>query len=109
MGGSAGAVTSAAMSWRLLVRPEAERDLFAARDWYERKRPGLGEEFLDEVTLAMFELERAPEVPRLYFRKFRRLRLRRFPYKLFYQMEDRAVIVFRVLHAHQAHERGLPD
>lgn len=97
------------MSWRLFVRPEAERDLFAARDWYEHRRLGLGDEFLDEVTLAMLELERTPELPRLYFRKFRRVRLRRFPYKLFYQVEDDVVIVFRVLHAHQAHERGLPD
>lgn len=97
------------MGWRLFVRPDAERDLFAARDWYERKRPGLGGEFLDEFTLAMIELERAPDLPRLYFGKFRRLRFRRFPYKLFYQVQDEAVIVFRVLHAHQAHERGLSD
>lgn len=48
-----------------LVWPEAERDLFAARDWYEHRRLGLGDEFLDEVTLAMTELERAPELPRL--------------------------------------------
>ncbi len=41
------------MSWRLFVRPEAERDLGAARDWYDHRRSGLGEGFLDEVTLAM--------------------------------------------------------
>ena len=93
----------------MLVRPEAERDLFAARDWYELKRRGLGDEFLDEVTLTMLELERSPELPRLYFRKFRRLRLPRFPYKLFYQVHGERVIVFRMLHAHQAHGQSLPD
>ncbi len=95
------------MSWSVYVRPEAERDLLAARDWYDRRRPGLGDEFLDEVTLALLQLERNPELPRLYFQQFRRVRLRRFPYKLFYQVHGERVIVFRVLHGRQAHERGL--
>lgn len=95
------------MSWRLSVRPEAERDLAVARDWYESKRAGLGGEFLDEVTLAMLELERAPELPRLYFGAFRRLRLQRFPHKLFYQVHGDRVVVFRVLHARQSHSSEL--
>ena len=35
------------MKWLMLVRPEAEQDLAAARDWYDGKRTGLGDEFLD--------------------------------------------------------------
>ncbi len=97
------------MSWKVFVRPEAERDLLAARDWYDRRRAGLGDEFLDEVTLALLELERNPELPRLYFRKFRRVRLRRFPYELFYQVHGERVVVFRALHGHQAHEQGLVE
>ena len=33
------------MNRLLLVRPEAEQDLAAARDWYEQRRVGLGDEF----------------------------------------------------------------
>jgi toxin ParE1/3/4 len=95
------------MTRLLLVRPEAEQDLAAARDWYEQKRPGLGEIFLDEVAIAMRELERDSEQAHLYFRNFRRVLLRRFPYKVFYQVFAERVVVFRVLHAKQEHERGL--
>jgi plasmid stabilization system protein ParE len=95
------------MTWLLLVRPEAEQDLAAAQDWYEQKRAGLGDEFLDEVAGAMRELADDPERTRLYYRQFRRVRLRRFPYKVFHQVIGERVLVFRVLHAKQEHERGL--
>ncbi len=75
--------------------------------WYEGKRSGLGGQFLDEVALAMQELGHAPEQTRCYFRKFHRVLLRRFPYKIFYQFIDDRVIVFRVLHAKQNHEPRL--
>jgi plasmid stabilization system protein ParE len=97
------------MSWLLLVRPEAERDLAAACDWYERKRVGLSDEFLDCVVESMRVLEQEPELARLYYRNFRRVRLRRFPYKVFYQVIGGRVVIFRVLHAKQEHIHGLAD
>ena len=95
------------MKWLLLVRPEAERDLAAARDWYEQKSAGLGDEFLDSVAGALRELERNAERSRLYYRNFRRVLLRRFPYKIFYHVIAQRVVIFRVLHAKQDHPRGL--
>lgn len=95
------------MSLLLLIRPEAEQDLMAARDWYDRQRAGLGDEFLDAVALAMIELERDAERRRLYFRDFRRIVLRRFPYKVFYQVMGDRVVVFRVLHASREYQRSL--
>ena len=97
------------MSRLVLVRPEAERDLAAARAWYEQKRAGLGDEFLDDVAWAMRVLERNPELARFYYRNFQRVLLRRFPYKVFYQVSGERVVVFRVLHAKQAHESGLGE
>jgi len=91
----------------LFVRTGAEADLAAARDWYERQRAGLGYEFLDEVARALNELAQAPERPRLYYRNFRRVLLRRFPYKVFYQVIGGRVVIFRVLHAKQDHGPGL--
>lgn len=73
------------MTWLVYVRPESERDLANAQDWYEKKQAGLGGKFLDEVASTMRELESGPERPRLYCRNFRRVLLRRFPYKMFYQ------------------------
>jgi toxin ParE1/3/4 len=96
------------MSWQVLLHAEAEKDLIAARDWYDQKRPQLGDEFLDEVAIAIRQLENAPERERLYFLNFRRELVRRFPFKLFYQVIGDRVIILRVLHAKQSHERSLP-
>lgn len=93
------------MNWIVLVRAEAERDLEAARDWYERKRSGLGGEFLDEFAAAMRALEMNPEREHLYHGQFRRVLFRRFPYKIFYQIIGERIVVFRVLHAKRDHER----
>ena len=95
------------MKWLLLIRPEAEQDLALAHDWYEKKSAGLGEDFLDAISAALREVVHSPERPRLYYRSFRRVLLRRFPYKIFYQVVAQRVVVFRVLHAKQDHPRGL--
>lgn len=91
----------------LFLRPEAERDLVAARDWYDQKRLGLGDEFLDAVALALLELETQAEINRLYHRDFRRALLRRFPYKIFYQIIGDRIVIFRIIHAKQDHAQKL--
>ena len=95
------------MTRLLLVRPEAEQDLAAACSWYDRKRAGLGDEFLDDAATVMRRLGHDAERERLYYRSFRRTLLRRFPYKIFYQIIGDRVVVFRVLHAKQDHTHGL--
>jgi plasmid stabilization system protein ParE len=95
------------VSWLLLVRPEAERDLAEARDWYRREDTRLGDDFLNAVACAMRRLEEGPKRERLYYLNFRRIILRRFPYKIFYQVIGDRVVVFRVLHAKQDHPSRL--
>ncbi len=53
------------MTRPLFLRPEAEQDLAAARDWYDQKRAALGDEFLSAVSLALRELESDSEIQRL--------------------------------------------
>ena len=95
------------MKWGLVIRPRAEADLSAARDWYENERAGLGREFLVEIGDAIENLVKDPERRPDYYRGFRRVLIQRFPYKLFYRLESDQIIVFRVLHAHRDHPRLL--
>ena len=95
------------MKWSVTIRPRAETDLRDAFQWYEAQRPGLGEEFLTEVKRAVSFLEEQPDRRPLYYREFRRLLTRRFPYKLFYRIDGDRVIVFRILHAKRDHRRWL--
>ena len=95
------------MSWRVIIRPNADADLQDARSWYESQRSGLGDELLVEVRSVMRLLEEQPERRPLYYNGFRRLITRRFPYKIFYRIEGDCVIVFRILHAKREHRRQL--
>ena len=95
------------MNWRVIIRPNAEADLREAWAWYESQRAGLGDELLVEIRAAIRLLETDPERRPFYYRDFRRLLARRFPYKLFYRVENGRVIVFRILHAKREHQRRL--
>jgi toxin ParE1/3/4 len=95
------------VSWRVIIRPNAEADLRKAWSWYESQRPSLGDKLLIEIRAAIRLLEEDPERRPIYYRDFRRLLTHRFPYKLFYRIEGDRVIVFRVLHAKREHQRQL--
>ena len=95
------------MNWRVIIRPNAEADLREAWSWYESQRAGLGDELLIEIRTAIRRLETDPERRPFYYRDFRRLLMRRFPYKLFYRVEGERIIIFRILHAKREHQRQL--
>jgi toxin ParE1/3/4 len=95
------------VNWRVIIRSNAEADLTEAWSWYESQRAGLGDELLNEIRHAVSSLETDPKRRPFYYRDFRRLLTRRFPYKLFYRIEGDRVIVFRILHAKRKHQREL--
>ncbi len=50
------------MSWPVVLRPEAEQDLLLARDWYDRQREDLGDEFAAEAGVVFARLESMPHL-----------------------------------------------
>jgi plasmid stabilization system protein ParE len=95
------------LKWPVIIRPGAEADLREARDWYEIRRPGLGDDLLNEIKLAVDRLAENPGCRPVYYNDFRRLMIHRFPFKLFYRLETGRVIVFRILHSKRDHRRFL--
>lgn len=89
------------------IRAAARADLQNAHDWYQERCAGLGDEFLAAIAEALLRLEANPERFPVYYRGFRRALTRRFPYKLFFRIEDDRIIVFRILHGAQDHKRRL--
>jgi toxin ParE1/3/4 len=66
-----------------VIRPEAETDLAAARDWYEDRMAGLGAEFGREVDSVLSVVaERALGFPVIHT-DVRRALIKRFPYGSF--------------------------
>jgi hypothetical protein len=49
------------MAVELILAPEVEQDVSEAYEWYEQRRPGLGEEFLGCVDACIQHVCRSPE------------------------------------------------
>jgi plasmid stabilization system protein ParE len=86
------------MSLPVVLRPEASRDVAAARDYLEARRAGLGQAFLDRLTEALTRIRAMPELHGVVWRSVRASRLRRFTYVVYYRVQDDRVEVLAVMH-----------
>ena len=86
------------MNRTVLVRPEAEADLAAARDWYEDRLPGLGAEFGLQIDSVLSALADRPLTFSVVHRDVRRALVKRFPYGVFFVTSADRTVVLAVLH-----------
>lgn len=86
------------MTNKIYIRPEAERDLADAAAWYEIQRSGLGHRFLDEVNAIFLKISETPLIYPNVHRNTRRALIRRFPFGVYYQVQDSIIVVFAVMH-----------
>ena len=86
------------MSLKVFFRPEAETDIEEAAIWYENQRPGLGDEFLDELRSLCKTISENPAIYPVVHRSTRRALIRRFPFGVYFRIEDEQVIVFAIIH-----------
>lgn len=70
-----------------------------AFDWYEKRRPGLGREFLDAIGTVLKAVTENPLHYSVIHREVRRALPRRFPYKVLYLTQADEVQVIGVVHA----------
>jgi plasmid stabilization system protein ParE len=83
---------------KLIVKPEAEEDLLLAYEWYEIRRPGLGDDFLMSVEATFERIKRNPNEFILKYKEVRRARLNRFPYIILFTKENELLVVLAVIH-----------
>jgi plasmid stabilization system protein ParE len=86
------------MKYLLTVRPEAELDIDATFEYYENQRIGLGHDFLLCVEAAISIIERNPTHYRRIHKELRRIAVHRFPYRIFFFIQDNRIIVTAVFH-----------
>lgn len=80
------------MKYTLSIEPEAEADIEATFRWYEERSKGLGSEFLRAVDAIFASIRRHPLAFPIVYKQMRRALLRRFPYGIFYIVEDSSKI-----------------
>jgi toxin ParE1/3/4 len=99
MGGDPGKGIAVEMTLPLFFRAEIQSDLSDAFDWYEARREGLGMEFLSCVDAAVENIRRNPtQYPVVHRLSIRRALVRRFPYGIFYAVEQDHVLVYALSH-----------
>lgn len=86
------------MTYTLRFLPEVEEDVIGGYVWYEAKLSGLGEEFLRVFYACAGEISRNPLLYPKVYGDFRRRLLRRFPYAIYFMVNDNQIIVFGLFH-----------
>ena len=86
------------MSSAVVIDPEAQDEFDEAYDYYEGRRPGLGEAFADAVQVVLDRIGIMPRMHRAVFGDVRRAIVLRFPYCVYYREESSLVRVISVFH-----------
>lgn len=86
------------MSYRLVVRGSAAKDVLEAFFWYHTMRPQLGDRFLAALKECYDTIEAHPHGYQMRKADFRHAMLRKFPYRVVYEVEGHEVFIYRVIH-----------
>jgi len=86
------------MTFRVRIHAGARDDIREAFDWYEDQSPGLGDQFVTELDRVMSRLSTDPRIYQTVNKEVRRALTRRFPYGIYYLVDEDRVNVLRVLH-----------
>ncbi|HLC16537.1 MAG TPA: type II toxin-antitoxin system RelE/ParE family toxin [Thermodesulfovibrionia bacterium] len=85
----------------IFVKPDAEIDLLEAFEYYEEQVTGLGSEFVRCIDAKIEFIRRNPLSYPKKHNDFRRALVHRFPYGIYYKIEDERIVIFAVLHLKQ--------
>ncbi|MGR3179044.1 MAG: type II toxin-antitoxin system RelE/ParE family toxin [Candidatus Anammoxibacter sp.] len=80
-------------------------DVDLAFKWYEIQRTGLGFDFLDCVEMSLCNILSFPKMYVICYSNFRRCVIRRFPYSIFYTIEDEEIVIHSVFDNRQDPEK----
>jgi plasmid stabilization system protein ParE len=91
------------MQYKLVIKADALEDMAEAIRYYEEQAPGLGQLFLDELIYYFDKIETTPThygfSDEVAGKIFRDVLMRKFPYKLFFELAGNEVTIYAVIHA----------
>jgi plasmid stabilization system protein ParE len=87
------------MNLPLVFQADVRKDIDEAYTWYEDQRLGLGEQFMIEIQSVLDRIERNPELHALIYKDVRHIRVKRFPYAVYYRIEIDRIAVIAVHHS----------
>ncbi len=85
---------------------EADADLKDARAWYDNVRSELGERFAHAVEDTVETIAESPLQFSIVHRKLRRAGVRRFPYSIFFEVQESRIVVIACFHGRRDPAHG---
>lgn len=86
------------MEFRITVLKAALIDLDDAVEWYSKIQPELGKDLVLKFKEALTEIEQKPLLSQELNENFRKINLKRFPYKLVFKIIEQEIIIIAVAH-----------
>lgn len=89
------------MDCKLILKPEAEKDIRKAMAWYNEQNKNLPDILLNIIDES---LEKIKEFPEHYQKRYNDIRIvftKKFPYGIYYTLEENTIFVHAVLHTKQ--------
>ncbi len=94
------------MAYKVFVLKRTREHLWEGMDWYNDQSAGLGNKLMNEFFDNLKKLYNNPQRYKYIFKPFRRLLLRKFPYKMNFRIDEKRE---RVVVVALWHEKRNPD
>lgn len=86
------------IDYNLIINSVAEKELEEATNWYNIQKENLGKSFVLEVDNTIMRILENPfQFPKVK-KQIRRAVVRRFPYSIFFYVDDFTVNIFAIFH-----------
>jgi toxin ParE1/3/4 len=92
--------------YKLIIKPSAETDAADAAVWYISRSEGLGNEFLLSIDAKINTIQRNPNQFQVVYKNVRRALTERFPYGIFFIVENDTIYVLAIVHAEEIQKPG---
>jgi len=90
---------------QVIFGPAARAEVLEAADWYKAHAPVAAEWFVAEIETVVARIAGNPLQFPVVFKDLRRARLRRFPYSLFFRVEEAGIHVLACFHSNREPRR----
>ncbi|OFX54863.1 MAG: hypothetical protein A2046_07070 [Bacteroidetes bacterium GWA2_30_7] len=86
------------MIFKIVFRARFSKQMLSCYSWYEEKQIGLGEDFLQNVEMCINSISQNPFLFQIKYKNVRMALTERFPYGIFYFVENNKIIVLSIFH-----------
>ena len=89
------------MSFIISFKEQAREDVAKSFEWYDSQKSGLGDRFLTELNQTINQIALNPHLFQVRRKNIRLGLLKHFPYLIVYEIEEKQIVIFKIIHAHR--------